>query len=160
MEARQNHRDRAEGFFLKTFEIINHADGDENPQRGEKFSLLPQISFTRFPDDGGNVAHGSVDLQRAGLFVLQQCRTAAPMAQMTRPTNKIACPPRPPPKNETSCNDGRLMSASPANAFVAQNAAAKKITPRKNDLFSYHKRMRSLPEMCLNFQHFLMKNMH
>jgi len=55
--AGQNHRDRAEWFVLESLEIIHHADGDKHPQRGEKFSLLPQIGFARFPDDVGNVTH-------------------------------------------------------------------------------------------------------
>jgi hypothetical protein len=64
-------------FSCKTFEIINHADGDENPERREKFSLLPEIRLARFPDDVGNVAHGFVDLQRARLFVLQKSKRRA-----------------------------------------------------------------------------------
>ena len=78
-----------------------------------------------------------MDLWTCSARVCLYCKipNAAPMAQMTRPANKIAWPLKPPPKNETSCNDGRLMSASPAKAFVAQNIAAKIIAPRKNDLF-------------------------
>ena len=136
---RQDHEHRAEGFFLQTFEIINHADRDENPERGEKFSLLEQIGFAGFPDDVGNVAHGFVDWQRARLFVLQQAEQRMPIAQMIKPEYKIACAPRPPPKNETSCNDGRLMSASPAKAFVAQNSRGRKNCAAKKCFVSSHK---------------------
>src|ERR1700733_9120977 len=37
-----------------------------------------------------------------------------------------------PPKNVTSCNGGRLMSASPAKQLPAQNIAASQIAPPKN----------------------------
>jgi hypothetical protein len=57
------------------------------------------------------------------------------MAQIIKPENKIAWPLKLPPKNETLSKAGRLMSASPAKTFDAQNAAAKKIKLRKNDLF-------------------------
>src|SRR5277367_4895448 len=56
------------------------------------------------------------------------------MTQMARPENRIEWPLNP-PENETSCNDGRLMSASPANAFAPQNSAANKIPARKNEFF-------------------------
>ena len=56
------------------------------------------------------------------------------MTQMARPEIKIAWPLKP-PTNETSCNDGNRMSASPANAFTALNIAASKIAARKNEFF-------------------------
>src|ERR1700722_18819407 len=56
------------------------------------------------------------------------------MTQMTRPEYKIAWPLNP-PENETSCNDGNRMSASPAKAFAAPKIAASSIAPPKNLLF-------------------------
>ncbi len=63
--------------MLQAFEIINHANSDENPERGEKFSLLQQIRFARFPDDNRNVAHRPMHRQRARLFVLQNSERRA-----------------------------------------------------------------------------------
>src|SRR6185312_1073357 len=55
---------------LQTDEIINHANGDEHPECGKKFPLLEQISFARFPNDVGNVAHRAMNRQsaRANIF--------------------------------------------------------------------------------------------
>src|SRR5471030_1085294 len=68
-----------------------------------------------------------MDLWTCSARVCLYCKSpnAAPMAQIIRPENKIACAVKPPLPNDTLSNDGRLMSASPAKAVVAQNAAAK-----------------------------------
>ena len=79
------------GFALQADEIINHAHGDEQPERGEKFSLLPQIRFARFPDDVGNLAHRAVDRQRAGADVFQEAERRADGAdEQAEKQNRVA----------------------------------------------------------------------
>jgi len=73
----KNDHNAADGLMLQRGEIINHAQRDKNPERGEKFSLLQQIRFARFPDDMRNVAHQLVHRQRARLFILNDSEQRA-----------------------------------------------------------------------------------
>ena len=55
-------------------DILEHAHRNQNPEREEKFTLLPQVGFARFPDDFRDGAHGFVHRQRAGADVFQKSK--------------------------------------------------------------------------------------
>src|ERR1019366_3518583 len=77
---RENQQHLAERLSLQHGEIINHAHRDERPDGGEKFPLLPQIRFARFPDDMGNLAHRAMHWQRAGADVFPDTKRRADSA--------------------------------------------------------------------------------
>ena len=104
--AGQDHQHLRNGFVLQPGEIINHAQRDEHPERGEEFPLLEQIRLAGFPDDVGDLAHGPVDRQRAGLGVFQKSERRADGAD-GQPQNKMAWLLTAPSSNDESSSGGR-----------------------------------------------------
>ncbi len=68
--AEKDHQDGADRVALQADEVINDADGDQDPEAGEKFPLLEQIGLAGFPDRVGDVQHGLVGGQVLRLGVL------------------------------------------------------------------------------------------
>jgi hypothetical protein len=101
---------------LQQLEIINHADGDEKPERREKFSLLQQVGLARLPDDVGNVAH-ALWTGSARVCLYSKMPNAAPTKHRS-PGQIQQYHGRSPSRQKGNVrNDGRLMSASPAKAL-------------------------------------------
>ena len=67
--------------FNQKAKIINHARGDQQPERGEKFSLLKQIRLARLPNRFGNLGHRGMHRQPLRLSVLCQTEHRADDAQ-------------------------------------------------------------------------------
>ena len=140
---------------LQEIEVINDARGNQRPEQHEEFSLLQQVGFARLPNHVGDVAHGLMHRQRAAPSVFVKAEQRADHAEAS-PRYKRAWPPKPPPGNVTWVKSGRLMSASPAKALVAQNSAAN-IAMRKDDLVTSHKVGAACRSRTFAGQHFLPK---
>src|SRR5208282_5071424 len=81
---------------------------------------------------------------------------SAPITQQASTRYKRAWPLRLPLKNVTSCNGGRLMSASPAKALAPKVISANNIASRISDLV-FSIRWVKLPEPHKVANHFLAK---
>ena len=71
MEQNRMINDCADRVALQTDEVIDHADGDQDPETGEEFALLEEIGLAGFPDRVGDVQHGLMCGQILRLHVLQ-----------------------------------------------------------------------------------------
>jgi len=71
----QRDAERAQGVSVKGGEC--RAGGDESPESDEKFPLLGEVGFARFPNDLGDGGHRRVHGQAFGLYVLPEAERAA-----------------------------------------------------------------------------------
>ena len=60
----------AERRMGQAHEVVDHTDGDEDPEDDEELALLGEIGLTGLPDDVGDIKHGLVGRQILRLFVL------------------------------------------------------------------------------------------
>ena len=78
--AEQDHRDGAQRVVLQADEIVEDADGDQNPEAGQELPLLEQVRLAGFPDRIGDVQHGLVGRQVFRLRVLHPAESHSDQA--------------------------------------------------------------------------------
>ena len=64
----------------KGAEIIDDTDGDQNPQAGEKLTLLQNIGLAGLPNSGGDIEHRLMGRQILRLHVLHHAESHADQA--------------------------------------------------------------------------------
>ncbi len=78
--AEKDHQDGADRVALQADEVIDDADGDQDPEAGEELPLLEQIGLAGLPDRVGDVQHGPVGGQVFRLGVLHPAESHSDQA--------------------------------------------------------------------------------